>query len=258
MSNEQEQIKTEVLTVTETAKQLQVTNGAQYQGAADYLKAVKVAQKKVADHFGPMKTAAHNAWKTITAQEAATLAPLTEAEGVLKRNMLAYQQAQEAIRQAEQRRLQAEADARAKAERDRAEAAAAKQRAIEAEQRRIAEAAHLAAEQASAADRARLQAEAAAAQRKADAAAAKADAKDDQAAAVIATVVTVAASVPVVVGQSIRKTWRARVVNSAVVPREWMVVNQPALDAFAKATKGAVAVAGVEMYEETGLASSSK
>ena len=259
MSNEQEQLKTEVKAVTETAKQMQVTNSVQYQGASDYLKAVKSAQKQVADHFGPMKTAAHTAWKTITAQEAAALAPLTEAEGTLKRTMLAYQQAQEAIRQAEQRRLQAEADARAKAERDRAEAAAAKQRAIEADQRRIAEAAQRAAEQASAADRARLQAEAAAAQRKADAAAAKAEAKDDQAAAVIATVVTVAlVGLPVVVGQSIRKIWKARVVNAAVVPREWMVVNHPALDAFAKATKGAVAVAGVEMYSETGLASSGK
>jgi predicted ATP-binding protein involved in virulence len=257
MSNEQE-IKTEVLTVTETAKQMLVASSEQYQGAAEYLKAVKAAQKKVADHFGPMKEAAHKAWKTITAQEAATLAPLTEAEGTLKRNMLAYQQAQEAIRQAEQRRLQAEADARAKAERDRAEAAAAKQRAIEAEQRRIAEAAQRAAEQASAADRARLQAEAAAAQRKADSAAEKAMAKDDQAAAVIATVVTVAASVPVVQGQTIRKTWKARVVNAAAVPREWLTINQQALDAFAKSTKGAVPVAGVEMYEETGLASSSK
>ena len=258
MSSEQDQIKTEVLTVTETAKQLLVANSEQYQGAADYQKAVKAAQKKVADHFGPMKTAAHTAWKTITAQEAATLAPLTEAEGTLKRTMLAYQQAQEAIRQAEQRRLKAVADARAKAERDRAEAAAAKQRAIEAEQRRIAEAAQRAAEQASASDRATLLAEAAAAQRKADAAAEKAVAKDDQAAAVIAHVVAVASSVPVVPGQSLRTTWKARVVNAAAVPREWLAINQQSLDAFAKATKGAVPVAGVEMYEETVLASSSK
>jgi hypothetical protein len=257
MSNE-DQIKTEVLTVTETAKQMQVATSEQYQGAADYLKAVKAAQKKVVDHFGPMKAAAHAAWKTITAQEAATLAPLTEAEGTLKRTMLAYQQAQEAIRLAEQRRLQAEADAKARAERDRAEAAAAKQRAIEAEQRRIAEEARRKAEQANAAERARLQAEAAAAQRKADAAAEKAMAKDDQAAAVVAPVVTVAAAVPVVQGQIIRKTWKARVVDAAAVPREWLVVNQQALDAFAKATKGAVPVAGVEMYEETSLASSSK
>lgn len=256
--NEQEQITTEVQTVTETAKGMQVASPEQYQGAADYLKAVKAAQKKVADHFGPMKEAAHKAWKTITAQESATLAPLTEAEGVLKRNILAYQQAQEAIRQAEQRRLQAEADARARVARERAEAAAAKQRAIEAEQRRIAEEAQRVAEQASAAERARLQSEAAAAQRKADAAAEKAAAKEDAAAAVVAPVVTVAAATPVISGQSIRKTWRARVVNAAMVPREWLVVNEKALDAFAKATKGAVAVAGVEMYEETSLASSSK
>ena len=42
------------------------------------------------------------------------------------------------------------------------------------------------------------------------------------------------------------------------MPREWMIVNQSALDAFARSTKGAVKVAGVEFVESANLASSSK
>jgi hypothetical protein len=80
----------------------------------------------------------------------------------------------------------------------------------------------------------------------------------EQAASVIAPVVSVASVAPVVSGQSIRKTWTANVVNLELVPREWLVVNEKALDAFAKATKGAVKVAGVEFVEVSSLASSGR
>ena len=79
-----------------------------------------------------------------------------------------------------------------------------------------------------------------------------------QAAAVIAPVVSVASVAPVVSGQSIRKTWTAKVVNAAIVPREWLVVNYKALDGFAKATRGAIPVAGVEFTEVSSLASSGR
>lgn len=80
----------------------------------------------------------------------------------------------------------------------------------------------------------------------------------EQAAAVIAPVVQVASVAPVVSGQSVRKTWTAKVVDAAIVPREWMVVNEKALDSFAKATKGAVKVPGVEFVEVASLASSGR
>lgn len=80
----------------------------------------------------------------------------------------------------------------------------------------------------------------------------------EQAAAVIAPVVAVASAAPVVSGQSIRKTWTAKVVNLELVPREFMVVNEKALDAFAKSTKGAVKVAGVEFVEVSSIASSGR
>lgn len=80
----------------------------------------------------------------------------------------------------------------------------------------------------------------------------------EQAAAIVAPVVSVASVTPVISGQSIRKTWTAKVVNSAIVPREWLSVNESALSAFAKATKGAVPVAGVEFVEVAGISSSSR
>ena len=80
----------------------------------------------------------------------------------------------------------------------------------------------------------------------------------EQAAAVSAPVIEVAREVPKVAGQSVRKTWKARVTDIQQVPREWMVVNESALNAFAKSTKGAVKVPGVEFFEESTLASSSK
>lgn len=75
----------------------------------------------------------------------------------------------------------------------------------------------------------------------------------DQAAAVVAPVVNVPAPEKVK-GEATRKTWKARVVDVTLVPREYMTVNQKALDAFALATKGAVKLAGCEMYEESTLA----
>jgi hypothetical protein len=112
-----ETIKAETMPVVARAQSLVVRTPEDYTGAADFLKAIKAAQKKVADHFGPMKAAAHAAWKKITATEAEAAQPLADAERVVKGRMLEYQDEQERIRQAEQRKLQAEADARAEAER---------------------------------------------------------------------------------------------------------------------------------------------
>jgi hypothetical protein len=217
MNESVDTIKAETLPVVARASAIVVKTPEQYSEASDFLKAVKGAQKRVTDFFSPMKSKAHEAWKAITTTEAATLKPLQDAEAQVKRVLVAYQAEQEAIRQAEQRRLQAAADEAARKERERLEKEAAKLKTPELREARL-----------------------------------------EQAAAVIAPVVTVAAVTPVIAGQSVRKTWKARVVNQALVPREWLVVNEKALDAFAKATKGAVPVAGVEMYEETGLASSSK
>ncbi len=257
---EVETIKAEVAPVVQRAAALTVTTPAEYSGAADFLKAVKAAQKKCRDFWAPIKAAANAAWKKTTEGEAALLGPLSEAETNVKRKMLDYQREEEARRVAEQVRLQRIADEAARRERERAEALVAAQRAKE-------EAAIKAAEEARArAAAAKTEEERAAALReaaKATKAANEADAKAalreaDVAAVAPAPVITVASVAPVVKGQSLRKTWRAVVTDASLVPREWLTVNEQALNAFARSTKGAVPVPGVRFVEETQLASSSK
>ena len=217
-----ETIKAETMPVVARAQSLVVRTPEDYSGAADFLKAIKAAQKKVADHFGPMKAAAHAAWKKITATEDEAAQPLSDAEKVVKGRMLAYHTDQERIRQAEQRKLQAEADARAEAERKALEKKAA---AMKTE--------------------------------------AKREEYMERASEVAAPVVTVAPVVPTVTGQAIRTTWRARLIDmqalTGIPPGDvrlsLIAFDQSAANKLAVATKGALAVQGVEWYTEQSLAS---
>jgi len=106
--------------------------------------------------------------------------------------------------------------------------------------------------------------EAEAAERKAAAAAIKIEAKEEQAASIIAPVVEVAKTTPKVEGASTRKIWKARVVDMDAViqaafdpssiARSFLTFNEKVADAFAKSTKGAIPVKGVEFYQEDNLA----
>ena len=139
--NETAVIEREIMPVVARASATIISNPAQYAGAGEFLKAIKTAQKKVVDHFGPMKTAAHAAWKTITSKEAETLKPLAEAEALVKRRMIDYSQEQDRARAAEQARLQAAADAAAERERARLEREAAKLKTPELREARLEQAA---------------------------------------------------------------------------------------------------------------------
>lgn len=118
-AKELQAVEQEINPVLLQAGSLAVTNAEQYQGAADFLKQLKDAQKRVTDFFSPIKKKAHEAWKSITAKESEVLTPLKNAESTVKNKMLTYQRQEEEKRQAEQRRLQAEADARARKEQER-------------------------------------------------------------------------------------------------------------------------------------------
>lgn len=65
---------------------------------------------------------------------------------------------------------------------------------------------------------------------------------------------------PRAAGVSIRKIWRFRVVDTAQVPREWMVVNEAALAALAKGfgEVPALKIPGVEFYQDTVIAARAK
>lgn len=258
---EVQQIEQEVAPVVRRAGEIVVRNHEDRAGAVAFLREVKGAAGKVKEFFGPMKQAAHEAHKRITAQEAAMLTPLTEAERKLKSTVSAYDAEVERVAEIERRRLQAIADEKARKERERAEQEAARQRQIEEAARAEAERLRREAAQADAAERARLEREADARERTAAAAAVKVEAKEQVAAAAIAPVIQVSAPVKQS-GESRRTTWKAQLTSLPElaglpvgdVRLSFLSFDQAAANRFAVATKGSVSVPGVKFVSETSLA----
>lgn len=121
--------------LVEWARGLTIATSEQFTDAGERLQGIKALQKEIADHFGPMKTKTHAAWKEICAKEREMLDPLFEAESLTKKAIGTYQSEQEKARREEQRRLQAEADERARRDREALEAKAAKAKKPETQQK---------------------------------------------------------------------------------------------------------------------------
>jgi hypothetical protein len=252
-------IRAEVAPVLQRAQSIVIATPDDYIMASEWLKTVKGAIKRVDAFFDPMVRANLEATRRTNEAKASVRAPLVQAEGMTKDKQLVYEREQEAIRKKEEDRLNALEAERVRKEREKAEAAARLQREKEAAaQREADEARRKAAATKNAAERERLQREAEVRQKAANEAAAKAQAKEEAAANVQANSVTVFSTTPEIKGQSTRKTWKARIVNAALIPREWLVPNLDAINAFAKSTKGAMTIPGVEMYEESSKSSTSK
>lgn len=237
-----------------------------YQETAGHLQEIK-AQLKAADAFfdGPIKTA-HDLHKTLVARKKIVTDPLRQSEDIDKKKMMGFTAEQQRKAEEERRRLQAIADEKARKEREAAEQAAARQRAIEAEQRAKAETARREAEAASSAEKRRLLAEAEAAERKAAAAAVRVEAAEDKAALVEAPIIAVAASVPKVAGQSIRRTWKAEIVDmgaflAAAIKYNRADLISPNMEMLAALAKGLGERAefpGVKFFQAESMSSRSK
>lgn len=253
-----DELRAEVAPVVQRATDMVIITPADYEGAAEFLKTVKGAIRRVDAFFDPMVAANLAATRATNGKKAEVRNPLVQAESTIKDKQLSWSREQERIRRAEEARLNAIEQERARKEREKAEAEARRQWQIKEDARRLAEEVRRKAEKAKGEERARLVAEANKADRAASAAQAKAEAKMETAAAVHANTVTVASIKPEIKGQSERKIWKARVIDASLVPREWMIPNLQGLDAFAKSTRGAMKIAGVEMYEETTMSSTSR
>lgn len=79
---------------------------------------------------------------------------------------------------------------------------------------------------------------------------AEAEAVVEQAITMPAPVVPVAPTAPKVEGVSYRSTWKHQVVNAALVPREYLVIDEQKIAAVVRATKGTLQIPGVRIYEE--------
>jgi hypothetical protein len=121
----QNTLGTETTALAAQANAVVVTNDAQKQDAANFLKAIKEKAKAVTDFFAAPKKKADELHKAICEQEKTILQPLKDAETIIKRTVGEYDNQQ----RMERNRLEQEARRRQQEEADRllAEAAAAEQ-----------------------------------------------------------------------------------------------------------------------------------
>jgi len=224
-------IKEQISPVLVEAKRIQVVTADSYNLAAEFLKEVKAAQRKVINFFGPhgdkdigIKAKAHQAWKSIVALEKKLLDPLEGAETSVKQKMLIYTKEERDKAIKEQLRLQAEADARAMRDREKLLKEAANLKTPELQEQRLAEAEE-----------------------------------------VEAPVITVQTETPRVDGISTRKTWKAEVVDknafinaavneSAYHLLPYIILDEKALNKVAQATKGQLSYPGIKFYQEETMA----
>ena len=97
----------------EIAKALVISDDAGLIKADQFSVKLAALEKMIKADFKPSKDAAFAAHKALVAQEAAHLSKVTEPRTIIKAKIKTYQEAQEAARQAEEKRQQAIADKQA-------------------------------------------------------------------------------------------------------------------------------------------------
>lgn len=193
-----------------------VTTPAEYADAADDVKRIKGALKRVTAIRGLMAAAARQAIiKLFGASEddvQRAEKDLKNAETARKRAMIAFDQ--------EQKRQQREAQ--------------------------------LAAEAAAGKERERLLARSAKAEASGNMA--KAAVLEHQALTVVAPVLM--RETPRISGQSIREIWKYRIRDASLLPREYTMPDDKKIGGVVRAMRGDTSIPGVEVYSESSLASS--
>lgn len=218
----------EALTWPEKANSLVVVTNEVYAVAVDMLKGIKGLRQLIAETFDPHVQRAYQAHKALVAEKAKAEAPLTEAEVVIKRKMVAYSTEQERIRR--------EAEEKARQEALKAE-----------EDRRLAEASALAELAAATGD---------------ESYAAEAEALIQT--PIEAPAVTIKSTTPVVSGVSYSERWAAVVVDKkhlvafvAANPDylNLLDVNQTAINALARGLKANMKIPGLQAQATKTVAS---
>jgi DNA repair ATPase RecN len=223
---------------------MSINNQHDYEGAATLLKSIKDMSKKAEDARKKITTPLDQAKAAVMDLFRPTATALENCEKHVKGLMITYSNEQERIRKVEEERLRKIAQAEEDRQRKIKEKQEAEWRAKEEKARKEAE--ELA--KAGNAEAARK------AQEEADKAAAKAEERRQQAAEVFVPAPTIASSVEKPQGVSMKKNWKARVIDINKVPRNYMIVNEKMLDGIAKSTKGSLKIEGIEFYSEDVLA----
>jgi hypothetical protein len=100
-------IVSQAQTWPDRARAVVIIDSASCVAAAELLKAIKALRATIAETFDPHCKRAHDAHKALVAEKAQAEAPLTEAEGLIKRALAAYEQEQQRLARVEADRLAA-------------------------------------------------------------------------------------------------------------------------------------------------------
>lgn len=226
-------LKTEATSTLDYANAMIVTDAGSYEDAGGARREIKAMLKKISDYWEPKKSAAFALHKSLVAAEKDMTKPLDDADKVISDRMMSYWKEQERVRR------------EAEAERNRLEA---EQRRLEAEaSMKAAEAARLV-EEAGRKDE--LDDEDVEILRMAQNEATLAEAVADN-----APVYVDIPRAPKALGVSVRKLWRAQIIDSSMVPVEIAgIVIRPidmaALNKLAVASQGKFNCPGVAFYQE--------
>ena len=206
----------EVSLIEQEAEALVVNNDEDFKNASDLARSVKTMQKKVTEYWEPMRTSTKKAYDDVLAHKKEMLDPLKSAEDILKCKIAEYTE-----------RLQEEQKAREEE---------LKRLAQEESDRKLAEAIECQKNGDSAGY---------------DAAMAEAEVMDGMAVRDI----TVATAKPKAEGVSMSKTWKIVAIDEKMVPTNFFgavirPVDQSAVMALIKASKGKIQIPGI-VYEET-------
>jgi len=94
-----------VVSVPQQARELTIVDDASYTAGGALLQTIKALRKEVDDTFDPIIKKQYEAHREACSQKKRVEAPLTEAEAIVKRSLIAYDDMQERRRQAEEARL---------------------------------------------------------------------------------------------------------------------------------------------------------
>jgi colicin import membrane protein len=278
------ELEADVSTLVQRARALEVRTPQTADTAAGFLRDIagakrrsETARKFIVDPLNRHVKAINERFKTAAA-------PLDEADVIVRGKLLGYQREQEAARAAEQARIDSEraaieqaaeaqrrqqADEAARLEREAAEAGQARQAELRAaENERAREIAAMSDEQLEAvalgaggeADARLAEQEMSArmersqAQERAEAARQQADeAAQREIAAKSSPAIAMASTKPA--GVSTRKVWRATVIDAALVPHQYLVVDQAALNAAVRAGEREIPGVRIEQLDELAVRS---
>lgn len=120
---EQQEVASEALALPDQARAFKIEDSDTLAKANEFFLACHAMEKKIEKTFDPICKAANAAHKTATKAKADALKPVSEAKGIVRKEMEAYNEAQEDIRK--ERERQAQEEERRKAETAQLERAAA-------------------------------------------------------------------------------------------------------------------------------------